>query len=134
MKIAVTLMPNDLLQILPDNPEHAMQVGQQYMVEVHPKADRSAGHHRKFWAMLRFFADFLEHPMSDESLKQWAVIGAGYFDVAPDGALLAHSIAFDKMPQAEFERLYSNALDFLLRTVGPADMTEEDVQQALAFA
>ena len=126
-------MPGNALLIANDNPEHAMKVGEQYMVEVHPKADRNAGHHRKFWALLRFFRDFLEHPMSDDSLKQWVVIGAGFFDIAPDGQLLARSIAFDRMPQREFEVLYSNAIDFLLRSVGPDTMTHADVETALAF-
>ena len=134
MKLAAVYLGDNTLRIQDDNPKHNMRRGQQYILDVHVGGDRNIGHHRKFWAMLRFFSDFLDHPMSDTSLKAWAVIGAGYFDIAPDGTLLAHSIAFDQMPQAEFERLYSAALDYLLRAVAPNMMTRSDVEEALRFA
>jgi hypothetical protein len=133
MKLAVTMMPGDTLLIADRNPRHNMQIGQQYMIDAHVRGDRNPKFHAKFWAMLKFFRDFLPWDMDDDSLKQWAVIGAGYYDVAPDGVLLAKSIAFDAMPEAEFERLYSSALDYLLREVAPDAMTEDDVNQALSF-
>jgi len=134
MNLAVIYHGDGVLRIADENPQHHMRIGGQYMIDAHVTGDRNAGHHRKFWAMLRYFAEFLDTPMSDSSLKAWAVIGAGWFDIAPDGTLLAHSIAFDAMPQAEFERLYSAALDYLLRAVAPDAMTRQDVDDALRFA
>jgi len=134
MRLAATYMGEGMLRISDVNPDWSLPRGSAVMLDVHPPGNRNVGHHRKFWAMLRYFKDFLPEPMADDSFKQWAVVGAGWFDIAPDGTLLARSIAFDKMPQGEFERLYSDALDYLLRAVGPENMTVEDVENAIAFA
>lgn len=135
MKLSVTYLGDNILQIQETNPQHPFTAGHQYLVETLPsRTDRNVGHHRKFWAMLRLFSDYLEHPMPDDLLKQWAVLGAGWYNLSPDGKPLAKSIAFESMPQAEFERLYSAALDYLLQAIAPENMTRADVELALTFA
>lgn len=116
------------------NPREQFKVGQQYWVEVKVPTDRNAAHHRKFWALLRYFRPFLESDISDKAFASWVIMGAGWFELMPDGSKVAQSIAFGNMPQAEFDRLYSAALDYLLRVVGPNGLTREQVEAALRFA
>lgn len=134
LKVLVTYAGNHVLVIDRSNPEPPFKVGQQYMIEAKSASDRSVAHHRKFWAMLRYFAEFLDKPISDRLLLSWVLLGAGWYELTPDGRQVPVSVAFANMGQAEFDRLYNAALDYLLEHVGPDHMTREDVETALLFA
>lgn len=134
MRVLAHYAGNNTLLIDRANPRDQFKPGLQYWLEVKVPTDRNAAHHRKFWAMLRYFRGFLERDISDKAFASWVIAGAGWFELMPDGSKVAQSIAFGNMPQAEFDRLYSAALDYLLQAVGPDTLTRADVEAALRFA
>lgn len=103
---------------------------------------RNPQFHAKFMALMRIgfrqFSDniaYQEHngepvkPSFDRFRKD-VTIAAGYythtFDLDGKLTLEAQSIAFDKMTQAEFEKLYSKAMDVLL--VRLSNYTKSDIE------
>jgi hypothetical protein len=134
MRVLARYVGNNHLIVEDSNPQDQFVPGHEYWIDVKRPNDRNAKHHRKFWAMLRYFRGFLERDISDKALASWVIIGAGWFELMPDGTRIAQSIAFSNMPQAEFNRLYSASLDYLLAAVAPETLTREDVETALRFA
>lgn len=103
---------------------------------------RNPQFHAKFMALMRIgfrqFSDnvpYQEHngepvkPSFDRFRKD-VTIAAGYythtFDLDGKLTLEAQSIAFDKMSQADFEKLYSKAMDVLLARL--SGYTQSDIE------
>lgn len=117
-----------------------MKIGAIY--ECPLKELRNPHFHAKFMALMRIgfrqFSDnvpYQEHngepvkPSFDRFRKD-VTIAAGYythtFDLDGKLTLEAQSIAFDKMSQADFEKLYSRAMDVLL--VRLSGYTKNDIE------
>jgi len=99
---------------------------------------RSVGHLRKYMALLKVAHEASGLAMPFDQYRKWLAIRAGYFDIAPDGQLIAKSIAFDKMDQDRFTALYKDTLTYLIEHVmGPGtrpDDVEAQVDNLLGFA
>ena len=105
---------------------------------------RNPAFHRKYFALLKYGYDHWspELPVvhGEQAQKNFTrfrkdiVILTGRFerDVRLDGSvrLEAKSISFGRMDEAEFESLYSDTIDVMLRHIF-ADSTREDVDQVV---
>ena len=85
---------------------------------------RSVGHHRKFFALIRYTFNHMSEEMSvkfpsEESLRLELTLQAGYWErhvtMGDKEIIYPQSIRFDKMDQVEFEKLYSTILDVVLK-------------------
>jgi hypothetical protein len=107
---------------------------------------RNAAFHRKFFAMLRVAYENHDWPEIDtqwgpakctyDQFRKYITVKSGHFDmvVTPRGDVRAEarSIAFSKMDEAEFDRLYSDALDFILQEyLAPKGWTREQMDEAV---
>lgn len=117
---------------------------------------RNPRFHRKFFALLRVGYDLWEPPpFEDDGMREkWGapqkdpekfrkdlIIATGFyrpvFNLNGDMQLEAKSIAFGSMEEAEFERLYSRAIDVLLGYVPDTysyDDINSQVNQIMQFA
>jgi len=87
--------------------------------------------HRKFFAMLNvgfdaftpLVTEYQGHPVQKnfERFRQDVIIAAGYYDIVPaingEARAIAKSISFGKMPEGEFQELYSRVADVLLQRI-----------------
>ncbi len=78
---------------------------------------RSLPHHRLFFAKLGALMDMQEQFDSEDKLRAWLTVGAGYADFVPGptGRMVAlpQSIAFDKLDEADFADLHAKVDAFL---------------------
>lgn len=127
-----------------------VKLGQSVSVEV--KTRRNSKFHRKFWAMLDVAYSShewptIQHPKwgevktSYDMFRKYVTVKAGHYevDLKPDGQIRVEpkSISFANMDQDEFEKVYSDVLDVILRefltnwTTGDMDHA---INQMLQFA
>jgi hypothetical protein len=80
---------------------------------------------------------------SFDAYRAWVTVEAGHYDAIqlPDGTLRKHprSIAFSRMDETEFQKLYSAALDvlwrwILSRTFNTRDEAENAAAQLMSFS
>ena len=97
-------------------------------VDVTVTLPRNKGFHRKFFVMLNMAYQNYDWPdiqtahgpskCTYDKFREHVTIKSGHwkYEVTPEGKVVevADSIAFDKMEQDEFERLYSDVLDVIL--------------------
>jgi len=78
---------------------------------------RSPKHHRLFFAKLRGLFDRQEQFDSEDKLRAWLTVGAGYctFVPGPDGCMVAlpDSIAWVSLDEADFSDLHAKVDNFL---------------------
>lgn len=78
---------------------------------------RSLPHHRLFFAKLNALLDMQEQFDTEDKLRAWLTVGAGYADFVPgpNGRMVAlpQSIAFDKLDEADFADLHAKVDAFL---------------------
>jgi hypothetical protein len=88
------------------------------------KVPRNVGFHRKFFALIRYTFHHMSEEMhskfpSEEALRLELILQAGYWSkhVTTGGKEIIYpqSIRFDKMSQVDFEKLYSDVLDVVLK-------------------
>ncbi|WP_263082119.1 DUF1367 family protein [Endozoicomonas sp. Mp262] len=103
--------------------------------------------HRKYFALLDLAYDYFEPEAvqtaqgwikpekNREEFRKWCTVKAGFYHIVgyPDGGvrLRARSIAFARMDQADFEKLYSATIDVLLQRVFDHKWSREKVDQAV---
>jgi len=96
--------------------------GQRVRIEV--KEFRNLDRHRAYWAMLHEAVESTECALSPERLHEVLKLETGVVDLIqlPSGYKVAipGSIAFDKMPEAEFIRFFQSAERWLAETYGYA--------------
>lgn len=115
---------------------------------------RNGGFHRKFYAMINWAYENNEWPVmqdptwgevtvSLDMFRKYVIVKTGHVhaELTPSGQLraVAKSISFASMSQAEFEVLYSDALDVIIKEfLGQKGWTKEKldnaVNQAMSFA
>ena len=117
-------------------PEYRDQInlrnGQEVTVET--RAARNIGHHRKFFALMKYAwqnSDYHEG-MTLDNFRRDVTRRAGYWEefhtLNGEMEYRAKSIRFASMDQSEFEDLYSRCIDVLLRYCLP-DTTADEVRE-----
>lgn len=93
-----------------------------------PKEIRSLEFHRKFFKMLNHVYDNIEYPGSFEAFRKSVIIIAGFYEpsiIFIDDERLevrqAKSIAFEKMDDYEFSKLYEASLLAIYKYFYPND-------------
>ncbi len=107
---------------------------------------RNVKYHRRFFCMLKCAYDNHDWPEIEtqwgpakctyDQFRKYITVKCGYFDmvVTPQGNVRAEakSISFAKMDQPEFEKLYNDALNFILAEyLAPKGWTAEDMNNAV---
>lgn len=92
--------------------------------------------HKKFFAFLKATFDMQEHFTEMDNYRTWLTMKAGWYDtiVAPNGRVIFQpkSIAFDKMEQDDFNKLYSTCIDVFLRELGKG-ITQDQLLRVVEF-
>jgi hypothetical protein len=105
---------------------------------------RNLGFHRKFFAMLNVAYENHEWPeiqtkwgpvrTNFEAFRKYVTVKAGHYtiELLPNGQVKAEpkSIAWNKMEQNQFERLYSDVLDVILAEF-LENWTDGDMERAI---
>lgn len=107
-----------------------LETGEVYEFQV--RKFRNYKFHRKFFAMLNIVYDNQEQYHNFDHFRKVITMKAGYFDevVTEKGVVfLPKSIAFDKMDQSDFEKLYDKVLDECIKIV---PVSKEEIQKELA--
>jgi len=107
---------------------------------------RNIKFHRKFYSLLNYAYDLFEPPeivangrtfdgnKDFEEFRKWLIVKAGYFDVIgyPDDSVRvrAKSISFGKMEEEEFERVYNNCINVVIKYLCQ-NYTEEELKTVL---
>lgn len=113
-----------------------LKIGKIY--EVKMTMPRNPIFHAKFFALLNLAYENQEMFTDTRSFREFITSKAGYYikTVTQNGVFVkAKSISFSAMDQVEFEKLYSDAIDAIIREVLPGveeGELKEEVQQKLA--
>lgn len=94
---------------------------------------RSVQFHRKYMALLKVAYDGAGMSMPFEAYRRWLAIRAGYFDIAPDGQLIAKSISFANMSPEQFEALYKATLNYLIEHVMGEGTNHGDINSQVDY-
>ena len=99
-----------------------------YSCEIH--FERSYMFHKKFMALCKIGCENSQNvEMPFDTYRKYATIKAGYANIysTPKGKFVeAQSIAFGSMKQEEFEKVYSDVLDFIIKDTGAEREFVED--------
>lgn len=100
------------------------------------KRSRNYENHKRFFKFVEITFDMQEHFTEIEKFRRWLQMEAGYFStiVSPNGEVrfVADSIAFDRMDEPEFQKLFSAAIDVFLRELGNG-LDEVKLMQVIRF-
>lgn len=118
-----------------------LKLGSVYEVTI--KESRNPRFHRKYMAMLSLAWEYLPElyqvKFGDrENFRYLSEIRAGFCDLIFDpvsnmATFKAKSIAFDKMSEDEFEKLYNAVLNVILRDYVPKDISGELIDKLKWF-
>jgi hypothetical protein len=103
-------------------------------MEYEVKIPRNLSFHKKFFAMLNLAFANQEEFKSFESFREAVIIGAGYYRTIQrlhgEEMILAKSIKFSSMDEAEFDSLYIAVLDTIIDYF---NFTQEFVDELAKF-
>lgn len=112
------------------------KIHQDEMVLCDVKRSRNYENHKRFFKFIAIAFDMQDHFTEIEAFRRWLQMEAGYFStiVCPNGDVrfVADSIAFDRMDEPEFQKLFSAAIDVFLRELG-AGLDEVKLMQIIHF-
>jgi hypothetical protein len=116
--------------LAPESPSDALdgyRLGEIVTVEIKQIRGRSAGLHRKFWALMQVLRGYWQddNPPPLDLFRKWVTMRAGWLETLPGGYQVPRSIAFRNMEQQEFEQLYSACVDFALQTYLPTSVDRD---------
>ena len=110
-----------------------LKVGDEVLVEIVKL--RNPKFHNKFFALLNLGVTNSKGKFIKtnnlELYRKYVTMKAGYVDITPTnkGSMITpQSIAFDKMDEIEFQKLYSKVLDFIILDI---EATKEDIEKVL---
>jgi len=124
MKICFKPTQLGLIPAFEQDYESYKKIKNKEFVEADFKEARNIMFHRKFMALIKLVYENLNEQdikkYSDfNKLRKAITIAAGYFELQPliDGTeqIVAKSIAFEKMDNFEFEKLYNSTIDVILK-------------------
>ena len=94
-----------------------LKQGEVYFFEV--KQERNIGFHRKFFALIKMIYENQDHYNNFDKLRKDLIISAGYYDehttIWGEVVQEAKSISFAKMSEDDFQKLYSDVLDEIVK-------------------
>lgn len=106
------------LRPMPECMKQFDRLGDGEIIAVKWKYPRNVEFHRKFFALLKVGFENQEHYATMEQFRHVFLIETGHADpiISASGAVhwMPVSISFEKMDQLDFERLYSDLLDYLI--------------------
>jgi len=86
------------------------------------KRNRNVGHHKKGFKLLHLMFDNQDKFDDFETFRDWVQIAAGIVEriIGPEGELYykIKSLAFDKMDQSEFEKVYNKIVTVAYEKLG----------------
>lgn len=99
------------------------------------KVARNYLFHRKFFSLLKYGFDNQDRYDDFTSFRYEVIMRAGFYKthitIKGKTLFIPDSIAFDKMPAEEFEKLYDKAIDVILKHF--IDDTKEHVEEVLSY-
>lgn len=109
--------------ILPESEEEFGKIGEGEIVRVEYHRPRNIRFHRKFFALLDVAFKNQEFYATEQQFRTALLIGLGWCDtfIRQNGEVLyiPKSISFAKMGEDEFEKVYNDTLDYLVREMVP---------------
>lgn len=100
------------------------------------KFPRNYKFHKKYFSMLSVMFDMQEHFTNFEEFRFWLTLKSGYYEMikAPNGYELFRpkSIAFSKMQNDEFEKLYNDTINTFIREF--PHITKLELERVLEYA
>lgn len=100
-------------------------------VRVQITIPRKGQFHRKAWALFNTLHGYYQHAMDQpvplDTFRRWLTVRAGFCDAMPDGTLLPRSLAYSRMDNEEFSRLYNAVIDFAVSDFLPTVCSREDL-------
>jgi len=131
---ATKLHDGSYIATMPDE-SALVPIGTEVMLEYSLK--RNPANHRRFFSFVKIAFDMQEHFEEIDIFRRWLTMKAGYFKtvVTPKGEtiFLPDSIAFHKMPEEEFKKLFSKCIDVFLRELENGQ-TEHDLMQVIGYS
>jgi len=113
----------DSLKCLPEGLEDFNKIGEGEIVKAVVTISRDLVRHRKFFALLKVAFDNQDFYATFEQFRQAVLIGLGWCEtfILQSGEVCYQpkSISFARMDEAKFSRVYSDVLDYLIRTHVP---------------
>lgn len=101
------------------------------------KKVRNYENHKRFFSFVNTTFDMQDHFDVVEAYRRWLTMKCGYFStiVAPNGntIFVADSIAFEKMDEEEFRKMFSTAIDVFLKELGNG-VSESDLLKAINYS
>ena len=102
--------------------------------EIVPKLKRSSPQLRLYWALMQAIADNMDQPVSKETLSSWFKLRCGLTEEikmkSGNIVTLPSSVAFDKLPQDQFNDYFNKVKD-LARSLGYNSGMERRVREML---
>lgn len=103
--------------------------------EIVPKLKRSNRQLRLYWQLMTVIAENLDQPVSSSTLSNWFKLRCGLTDEikmkSGDIMTLPSSIAFDKMPQDQFNAYFDKVKDLARKAGMYTPALEKHVQELI---
>ena len=126
-------------ELIPHNPDTQKYIANRKagdIISAEIKISRNYENHKRFFSFLNATFDMQDHFDTLEHYRRWLTMKCGYYStiVTPKGGTIfvADSISFDNMPEDEFKKLFSTAIDVFLKELGKG-LTEHQVMQAINY-
>lgn len=129
-----------------------LKIGQPYKCDINKTDERNLLNHRRYFKLLSIAYENwdprmppidLNTPKANrckktfEGFRKSVIITAGFYDEVfnVDGSIsvAAKSLKFDSMGEEEFQKLFSNSIDVILRSVLPDTSKEDLILQIIEF-
>ena len=98
---------------------------------------RNYENHKRFFAFVKTTFEIQDHFDNIKHYRKWIVMKSGHYSiiVAPNGYQIfdADSIAFDKMDEATFQKVFSDCIDVFLSVWG-GRITRDELLRVVEFA
>lgn len=106
-----------------------LKIGEVYKCEI--KQERNYEFHKKFFALVSLAYNNQEKFENIEHYRKYLTCKAGFYTAIETNTgtfVIADSISFASMDKDEFEKLYSQMLDVVIKEIG---ITEENISQEI---
>ena len=120
-----------------DAEEKIRQMPQGKGIKVRYSFPRNVHNHRRFFAFLKAAFDCQEHFDNIHAFRKWLIMKSGHFTTiqAPNGYVIydADSIAFGKMEEPEFRKLFDDCVHTFIEAFGER-ITKEQLETIAGFS
>lgn len=98
---------------------------------------RNYENHKRFFAFIKTTFDMQDFFDNIHHYRKWMIMKSGHYTTikTPAGKVIfdADSIAFDKMDEAEFRRVFSDCIDVFVGTWGDK-ITRDELERVVGFS